>query len=89
MRPVDIKYLLATADPKPLTQTEVALSCGVVKSMVYDVIHGNRRNQRVENRIACITRKPLFELWPQWYAPGAQSRRRSTSVVDALQALTG
>jgi hypothetical protein len=94
MRPVDIKYALATAEPEPFTQTEVAISCGVSKSMVYDVIHSNRRNQRVANRIAVITGLPLAELWPQWYGPEAQRRRARNRpsphlVAEALRAFVG
>lgn len=94
MRPVDIKYALATAVPRPVTQTEVALACGVVKSMVYDVIHGNRRNQRVEHRIVCITGKAPAELWPQWYGPAASraarpDKRAMSQRMDALTHAVG
>lgn len=85
MHPAQIKAALAMASP-PASQKEVALQCGVSPSLVYDVIHGNRRSTRVANRIAVITRLPLAELWPQWFGPNARRRRRPVPIADRVAA---
>lgn len=76
-----------------ITQADVARQCGVTPTVVYDVIHGNRRCKKVELRIAAATQLPLAELWPHSHGPNAQPRRRNTpstaQITDALRALAG
>lgn len=92
MLPAEIKFRLAIAEPKHYTQAAIALECEVANSMVWDVIHANRRNDRVANRIAVILKSTPAQLWPQVYGPNAKQRRQPApmqQVVDALRARAG
>lgn len=75
MHPAQIQAALKMAET-PRTQAELARECDVSAVMIHDVIHGNRRSARIENRIAAITRLPLAALWPKWYGPNAPKRHR-------------
>ena len=89
MKAAAIKYALAVRE---YTQADVARECDVSRNSVHMVIHGNGRSQKIENRIAAITRVPLADLWPDWHGPQAKHRRRSGSLgrtAEALRAVLG
>jgi len=75
-----------------VTQADIARACEVSGPMVHDVIHGNRRSQKVENRIAAASGFAPAELWPTWYDAKTNQRRRravSTAQVSALLRAVG
>lgn len=73
------------------TQVDIASQCDVKATTVGAVIHGRSRSKRIELHIASITGLTLAELWPQWYGPQAQRRRKpalsSVQVAEALRAM--
>lgn len=90
MHPAQIK---AALEMNGVTQAKIADQCGVASSSVNDVVHGRKRSQQIELRIAVVTQRTLKDLWPQWYGPGAAKRRRAPTSpapsLDALRAVMG
>lgn len=65
MTPHDINAALRN---KGYNQTQVASSLMIEdRSVVSHVIYGRGRSQRVEKRISKLIKKPLHEIFPEWY----------------------
>jgi hypothetical protein len=85
MLPAEIKFRLAIAEPQPYTQAAIATECRVANSMVWDVIHGNRRNDRVALRIAEILLRKPADIWPKVYGPTAKRRPLRNRAIPLNQ----
>ncbi|MBI2397710.1 MAG: hypothetical protein HYV17_07920 [Xanthomonadales bacterium] len=58
---------------------------------IHAVINGRSRSRRIENRIAVLLKKPLHEIWPQWYSPNGERieiRRRHVPAAERQQRIT-
>ena len=78
MNPIEIKFQLAL---QGMSQSDIARACGVKQPSVFRVIEGLSRSRSIEYKIAEITQKPLSSLWPQWYGPDAQRRKKKPSLA--------
>jgi len=69
-----------------VSQADIATQLRVYPSAVSAVVAGRGRSKKIENRIASATGVPRERLWPQWYGPEAQRRRRRSMTPAALTA---
>lgn len=82
MKPIDIKYALEQAG---YSQADVArlVRATLNRAAVNAVIHSNSRSKAIEEQIAKLIGRPLAEIWPHWYGPGAgKKRRRRVNTAD-------
>lgn len=83
MHPAAIQAELKMAG---FSQADVAGAVGHKRpTVVWQVIHGRARSKRIEMAIAAATKRPLAELWPDWYGPLAKRRVRATPAERAAQ----
>ncbi|WP_017327387.1 helix-turn-helix domain-containing protein [Synechococcus sp. PCC 7336] len=64
MNPIDIKAELRKAG---YTQTDVAQLLNCTPQTVWNVISRRDRSRRVEEKIAELIDRPLWEVWPDSY----------------------
>lgn len=70
-----------------VSQADIAGQCQVYPSAVSAVVNGRGRSKQIERRIEIATGVPRERLWPQWYGPAAQKRRKRLSAPEMLARL--
>ena len=83
MHPAQIK---AALEMRGFKQSDIAESCGYEHAtVVWQVIHGRARSEKVESKIAEITGFSCEVLWPAW--DGKKKRAKpSLSKEEVVQA---
>lgn len=79
-----VKIALMLAE---ITQADIARQCNVEPASVSAVVNGRSRSKQIERRIEVATGVPRERLWPQWYGPTAQKRRKRLSAPEMLARL--
>lgn len=74
-----------------VSQADIAGQLRVYPSAVSAVVNGRGRSKQIETRIAVATGVPRERLWPQWYGPAADKRRKRltpSAMTAALEQLS-